>query len=102
MSGSDGYAEILLCMAYEEANFMPHYRRILSDRRQAWTLDGGGLSSSGPFSPFRSLTQITLSMNCGILPLGCPAGSASLRSSGMYSAGQFTQYLSDVRNCRYA
>jgi predicted nucleotidyltransferase len=30
------YAELLLRMVYEEADFMPYYRRILSDRRQAW------------------------------------------------------------------
>lgn len=30
------YAELLLRMIYEEADFMPYYRRILSDRRQAW------------------------------------------------------------------
>lgn len=31
------YAELLLRMVYEEADLMPYYRRILSDRRQAWT-----------------------------------------------------------------
>lgn len=30
------YAELLLRMVYEEADVMPYYRRILSDRRQAW------------------------------------------------------------------
>lgn len=30
------YAELLLRMVYEEADFMPYYRRILSDRRYAW------------------------------------------------------------------
>lgn len=30
------YAELLLRMVYEEADFMPYYRRILSERRQAW------------------------------------------------------------------
>jgi predicted nucleotidyltransferase len=30
------YAELLLRMVYEEADLMPYYRRILSDRRQAW------------------------------------------------------------------
>lgn len=30
------YAELLLRMVYEEADFMPYYRRILSDRRHAW------------------------------------------------------------------
>ena len=30
------YAELLLRMVYEEADFMPYYRRILSDKRQAW------------------------------------------------------------------
>jgi len=30
------YAELLLRMVYEEADIMPYYRRILSDRRQAW------------------------------------------------------------------
>ncbi|HWF61024.1 MAG TPA: nucleotidyltransferase domain-containing protein [Nitrospira sp.] len=30
------YAELLLRMIYEEADVMPYYRRILSDRRQAW------------------------------------------------------------------
>lgn len=30
------YAELLLRMVYEEADFMPYYRRILSDRRQTW------------------------------------------------------------------
>ena len=30
------YAELLLRMVYEEADCMPYYRRILSDRRQAW------------------------------------------------------------------
>ena len=30
------YAELLLRMVYEEADYMPYYRRILSDRRQAW------------------------------------------------------------------
>ena len=31
------YAELLSRMVYEEADLMPYYRRILSDRRQAWT-----------------------------------------------------------------
>jgi predicted nucleotidyltransferase len=30
------YAELLLRMVYEEADYSPYYRRILSDRRQAW------------------------------------------------------------------
>ncbi|MDO9118308.1 MAG: nucleotidyltransferase domain-containing protein [Nitrospira sp.] len=30
------YAELLLRMIYEEADVMPYYRRILSDRRHAW------------------------------------------------------------------
>jgi uncharacterized protein len=30
------YAELLLRMLYEEADYMPYYRRILSDRRRAW------------------------------------------------------------------
>lgn len=30
------YAELLLRMVYEEADVMPYYRRILSERRQAW------------------------------------------------------------------
>lgn len=30
------YAELLLRMVYEEADVMPYYRRILSDRQQAW------------------------------------------------------------------
>ncbi|MDH4084890.1 MAG: nucleotidyltransferase domain-containing protein [Nitrospira sp.] len=30
------YAELLLRMVYEEADLMPYYRRILSERRQAW------------------------------------------------------------------
>lgn len=30
------YAELLLRMVYEEADVMPYYRRILSDRRHAW------------------------------------------------------------------
>lgn len=30
------YAELILRMVYEEADVMPYYRRILSDRRQAW------------------------------------------------------------------
>lgn len=30
------YAELILRMVYEEANVMPYYRRILSERRQAW------------------------------------------------------------------
>jgi len=30
------YAELLLRMVYEEADVMPYYRRILSDRREAW------------------------------------------------------------------
>ena len=30
------YAELLLRMLYEEADVMPYYRRILSDRRHAW------------------------------------------------------------------
>jgi len=31
------YAQLILRMAYEEADVMSYYRRILSDRRQAWT-----------------------------------------------------------------
>lgn len=31
------YAELLLRMLYEEADFMPYYRRILASRRKAWT-----------------------------------------------------------------
>lgn len=30
------YAELILRMIYEEADVMPYYRRILSERRQAW------------------------------------------------------------------
>lgn len=30
------YAELMLRMVYEEADVMPYYRRILSERRQAW------------------------------------------------------------------
>jgi predicted nucleotidyltransferase len=30
------YAELIRRMAYEEADFMPYYRRILSARRKAW------------------------------------------------------------------
>lgn len=30
------YVELLLRMVYEEADVMPYYRRILSDRRQTW------------------------------------------------------------------
>ena len=30
------YAELLLRMVYDEADFMPYYRRILADRRKAW------------------------------------------------------------------
>lgn len=30
------YAELMLRMVYEEADDMPYYRRILSERRQAW------------------------------------------------------------------
>lgn len=30
------YAELLLRMVYEEADCMPYYRRILSDRQRAW------------------------------------------------------------------
>lgn len=30
------YAELLRRMVYEEADVMPYYRRILSERRQAW------------------------------------------------------------------
>lgn len=30
------YADLLLRMLYEEADSMPYYRRILSDRRRAW------------------------------------------------------------------
>lgn len=30
------YAELILRMVYEEADLMPYYRRILSERRQAW------------------------------------------------------------------
>ena len=30
------YAELLLRMLYEEADFMPYYRRILASRRKAW------------------------------------------------------------------
>ncbi len=31
------YAELLRRQAYEEADVMPYYRRILATRRQAWT-----------------------------------------------------------------
>lgn len=30
------YAELLRRMVYDEADFMPYYRRILADRRKAW------------------------------------------------------------------
>jgi len=30
------YAQLMLRMVYEEADVMPYYRRILSDRRRAW------------------------------------------------------------------
>lgn len=30
------YAELLRRMVYEEADFMPYYRRILATRRKAW------------------------------------------------------------------
>jgi predicted nucleotidyltransferase len=30
------YADLLLRMLYEEADYMPYYRRILAERRQAW------------------------------------------------------------------
>jgi predicted nucleotidyltransferase len=30
------YAELIRRMAYEEADFMPYYRRILAARRKAW------------------------------------------------------------------
>ena len=30
------YAELLLRMIYDEADFMPYYRRILAGRRKAW------------------------------------------------------------------
>ncbi len=30
------YAELLLRMVYEEADVMPYYHRVLSDRRQTW------------------------------------------------------------------
>ena len=30
------YAELIRRMAYEEADFMPYYRRILAVRRKAW------------------------------------------------------------------
>ncbi|MBK9306020.1 MAG: nucleotidyltransferase domain-containing protein [Nitrospira sp.] len=30
------YAELILRMVYEEADVMPYYRRILSERRKAW------------------------------------------------------------------
>lgn len=30
------YAELILRMVYEEADVMPYYRRILSERRRAW------------------------------------------------------------------
>ncbi len=30
------YAELIRRMAYEEADIMPYYRRILAERRQAW------------------------------------------------------------------
>lgn len=30
------YAQLILRMVYEEADVMPYYRRILSDRRRAW------------------------------------------------------------------
>ena len=31
------YANLLLRVVYEEADVMPYYRRILAERRQAWT-----------------------------------------------------------------
>jgi hypothetical protein len=30
------YAELLRRLAYDEADVMPYYRRILAERRQAW------------------------------------------------------------------
>jgi predicted nucleotidyltransferase len=30
------YADLLRRMVYDEADFMPYYRRILADRRKAW------------------------------------------------------------------
>ena len=30
------YAELLRRMVYDEADFMPYYRRILAERRKAW------------------------------------------------------------------
>lgn len=30
------YAELLRRLVYDEADFMPYYRRILADRRKAW------------------------------------------------------------------
>ena len=30
------YAELLRRVAYDEADVMPYYRRILSERRQTW------------------------------------------------------------------
>ncbi len=30
------YADLLLRMLYEEADYMPYYRRILAERRRAW------------------------------------------------------------------
>jgi predicted nucleotidyltransferase len=34
--GRTRYAELLLKMLYEQADFMPYYRRILASRRKAW------------------------------------------------------------------
>jgi len=31
-----GYAELIRRVAYEEADVMPYYRRILAERREAW------------------------------------------------------------------
>ncbi len=31
------YADLLVRVVYEEADVMPYYRRILAERRQAWT-----------------------------------------------------------------
>ena len=37
LQGDDGaYAELIKRHVFEEADFMPYYRRILSERRDAW------------------------------------------------------------------
>lgn len=37
LRGNDGdYAELIKRHVFEEADFMPYYRRILAERRQAW------------------------------------------------------------------